>query len=71
MRGEDYKNQVQNIIIGGTELSVVIKSVDYTSCLDRHMAALAKEKIEKGKDFSVVKVLKQNLVITVKEIINS
>ena len=58
MRGEGYKNQVYNIIICGTELSVVIKSVDYTSCLDRHMAALEKIYIEKGKDFSVVKVLK-------------
>ena len=33
------------------------KSVDYTSCLDCHMAALEKN-IEMGKDFSVVKVLK-------------
>ena len=44
MRGEGYKNQVYNIIIGGTELSVVIKPVDYTSCLDHHMAALEEKK---------------------------
>ena len=56
MRGEGYKNKVYNIIIGGTELSVVIKSVECTSCLDRHMAAFKKN--EKGKYFSVVKVLK-------------
>ena len=41
-------------------MSVVIKSVDCASCLDRHMAALEKnkKKNEKGKHFSVVKVLK-------------